>query len=121
MSMKNRAPWFLAAGQVLLAGALLYWDHVDYERILGGSGFISLTDHWSMASGILLIIDFPAMVLTLPLLLILPDNEFLVDLSFLSMVFALWSGMGFYFRSNERAATPWRRLTRIAYPTGCLL
>jgi len=107
---KRRFPWLLAGGQVILAAGLLYWDHVDYERILTGSGFIPLTDHWSFAGGILLIIEFPAVVLILPLLFILPDqSDVLVDAIFLSAVFDCWSWVGFQFRRDAGATISLRQ------------
>ena len=116
--MRNRLPWTLATAQVMIAGGLLYWDHIEYERVLRASGALSLWDYWSWASGLLLILDFPAVVLAMPLFLVLRDHALLMDAAFLCIVFLLWAWIGFSFRRRERSSGG---LKKSAYVVGCVL
>jgi len=104
--MRKRAPFVLATAQVVIGAALLYWDNIATKQALEASGAVTLSHYWSLAGGLLLILDFPAVALTL--LFELPlfvfslrrggtpvENELLEDVAFLCAVFFLWMWIGF--------------------------
>jgi hypothetical protein len=117
--MRKRAPFALATMQVVIGAALLYWDNIATKQALDTSGAVSLPHYWSLAGGLLLILDFPAVALTL--LFELPvfvlslrrggtpvENELLEDVAFLCAVFFLWMWIGFLVRRSRslRGSSP---------------
>jgi len=117
--MRKRAPLALATLQVLLGAALLYWDNIDTKQALEASGAASLPHYWSLAGGLLLVLDFPAVALTLlaelPAFVISSrrggggeEHELLLDAAFLCAVFFLWLWIGFLYTRyrSVRGTTP---------------
>ena len=121
MSNHTRGPLILAAAQVIVAGGLLYWDHLQYTQALARMNAISLWDHWSLPGGFLLIFDFPALILTFVMVWILPESEALQDVIFLGAVFVTWGWLGSLLYRNVGKVTTRQRLTNIAGLVGCLL
>ena len=112
MSIKARGPWILATLQLVIATLLLYWDHTLSDH--------SMWDAWSLPAGLLLILDSPALVLTLPFGFLLQSHDLLSDVIFLCMVFLLWTYVGFLLRSPSNPTTSSKPWWVIRLATGAL-